>query len=265
MRKIFKKYKLILFLVLIFLIIFSFSFTSEIKPLKNILFVAEKPFVVAGNFLINRLTLFGKNFFHLTTLGKENQDLIKENLKLQSELSMLKEVQHENEILKNEIGLMETNQTNSKLLPANIVGRSSLGYIKTIVIDRGSKDNLKIGQAVTSQGYLVGTIKEVFKDSAEVILITDYNSVVPAVLQDSRGTGLLRGGLNGLILEEIPLNISIKDGEQVIASGLGGDMPAGILIGKAGKIISHEGEIFQKITINSPIQIYFLEFVFVAQ
>jgi len=96
-------------------------------------------------------------------------------------------------------------------------------------------------------------------------LITDYNSLVPVILQDSRATGLLRGGLGGLVIEDIPLNIPIKAGEEVVTSGLGGTMPSGILVGKTNKIVSKEGDIFQKITLETPINIYYLEFVFVVQ
>lgn len=264
-RKFFKKYRLIIFLVLLFTIGLFLSSVDLLRPFKNTLNIIDKPLASGTNYSVNRITLFFNNLFHLASLGKENQSLIKENLELQSQVSLLKEVQHENEILKNEIGLLQKDNNNLKLIPANIIGRSSVGYIKTIIIDRGSRDNLKVDQAVISQGHLVGTIKQVYDSSSEVDLITDYISVVPVLLQDSRGTGLLRGGLKGLTMSDIPLNIEIKPGEQVISSGLGGDMPAGILVGKAGEIISSEGEIFQKVTVSSPVQIYFLEFVFVVE
>ncbi len=50
----------------------------------------------------------------------------------------------------------------------------------------------------------------------------------------------------------------------MITSGLGGDIPLGLMVGTAEEVVSHEGEIFQKVTVKSPIQIYFLEFVFVV-
>ena len=201
---------------------------------------------------------------HIKDLTKENQNLIKENLELQSQLSLLKEAQHENEILKKEIGFYNTRK-DMNILPANIIGRSISGYLRTVTIDRGSKDQIKSGQAIISDGFLVGTVKDVYENSSEITLITDYNSLVPVILQDSRGTGLLRGGLLGLVIEDIPLNIPIKSDEQIVTSGLGGDIPFGIMVGKVNQTISKKGEIFQKVTLNSPIQIYYLEFVFVAR
>lgn len=256
-----KKYRFLIIVSVFVIIGFFVAPTGALNPFKNIFYQGMKPFSVVGNFITNRTSMLFNNFAHLGALGSENQKLIKENLELQSRLGVLKEVQHENEILKKEMGFLST-KGDLKLVPANIIGRSMTGYLKIIVIDRGSKDGLKPNQAIVSQGYLVGTLREVMENSSEVILITDNNSLVPVVLQDSRGTGLLRGGLGGLTVEDIPLNIPIKNGEQVITSGLGGDVPLGIMVGSVEGVVSGEGEIFQKVTVKSPIKIYFLEFVF---
>lgn len=259
-----KKYRILIILTGILAVGFLLSPTGVLKPAKNLLFEVSKPFAMVGNFTVDRISLFFRNFFHLASLSGQNEDLIRENLELQSQVSLLKEAQHENEILKKELGFL-ANKGDLKLLPANIIGRSISGYLRTIVIDRGSNDGLKKGQAIISSGFLVGTISEVMENSSQVTLITDYNSLVPVILQDSRGTGLLRGGLQGLVVEDIPLNIPINPGEQVITSGLGGEIPQGIPVGKVQELISKEGEIFQKASVDTPIKIYYLEFVFVAQ
>lgn len=238
--------------------------SSYLSPVRNVFFQALKPFAIFGNFTANKASLFFTNLTHLASLSKENEKLIKENLELQSKLAVLKEAQNESEILKKELGFI-SNKGDLNLVPSNIIGRSISGFLRTIIIDRGKTDGLKAGQAVISQGILVGTIKQTYENTAEVNLIYNYNSLVPVMLSDSRGTGLLRGGLGGLTVEDIPLNIPIKIDEQVITSGLGGEMPAGILVGRVSEVISKEGEIFQKVTVSSPIEIYYLEFVFVAK
>lgn len=262
--RIMKKYQILIVALVILIVGFFVWPTGVLRPAKNVFYQITKPFSLVGAFTVDRTSMFFRNLFQLASLGQENQNLIQENLELQSQLSVLKEAQHENEILKKELGFANT-KGDLKLIPANIIGRSITGYLGTIVIDRGSKDGLKTGQGVVSQGFLVGTIKEVYNNSSEVTLITNYNSLVPVILEDSRATGLLRGGLKGLTVEDIPLNIAVKSGEGVVTSGLGGDIPAGILIGKIGETISGQGEIFQKATVSSPVQIYYLEFVFVAE
>lgn len=259
-----KKYRILIIAAILAITGFLTAPTGALKPAKNIIFLVAKPFVIVSNYTVDRAAMFFKNLISLNSLGRQNQKLIRENLELQSELAILKEVQHENEILKKEMGFL-SNKGELKLVPANIISRSPSGYLKTIIIDRGAKDGVEQGQAIVSQGFLVGTVRNVFSGSSEVILITDNNSLVPVVLQDSRGTGLLRGGLKGLTVEDIPLNIVSKKGEQVVTSGLGGDIPPGIMVGQVEEAISYSGEIFQKVTVKSPIQIYFLEFVFVVK
>lgn len=259
-----KKYRILIGAFLIIIIGFIIAPTSALKRIKNVFHQSIKPSVIVSNYAVDSTARFFRNLVHLNSLNIENQRLIKENLGLQSQLSILKEAQHENEILKKEMGFLNQ-KSDLKLTPANIVGRSLTGYIRSVVIDRGVQDGLKEGQAVVSQGFLVGQVKTVFPNTAEVILITDNNSLVPVVLQESRGTGLLRGGLEGLTVEDIPLNIAIKKDEQVVTSGLGGEIPLGIMVGQVQETISHEGEIFQKATVKSPISIYFLEFVFVIR
>jgi rod shape-determining protein MreC len=259
-----KKYRYLIIIILILITGFLIFPSGKLNPVKNVFFKAISPFAIAGNYSIGGVSKFFSNLFSLGGITKQNQALIKENLELQSKLSVLAEAQHENEVLKKELGYVSS-QNNLQLLPATIIGRASTGYLSSITIDKGEKDNLKIGQAVVSQGYLVGVVKNVYASTAEITLITDYNSLVPVLLQNSRGTGLLRGGLSGLTVEEIPLNIPIAKDEQVVTSGLGGDIPSGILIGQVSAVVSKEGEIFQKATVNSPIQIYYLKFVFVVR
>jgi len=257
-------FKVLVIVIILVIIGFIIWPTGVFKPVKNIVYQALKPFSISSNVIFDRFTIFFEKLILLGSLGQENQKLIQENLELQSQLAILKEVQHENEILKNEMGFL-SRKGDLKLISANIIGRAISGYLKTIVIDRGAKDGVTIRSAVISQGFLVGTVTEIMENSSEVTLITDNNSLVPVVLQDSRGSGLLRGGLKGLTVENIPLNIPIKEGEQVVTSGLGGEIPPGILVGKVEGIVSKEGEIFQKVSVNSPIKIYFLEFVFVVR
>lgn len=256
-------YKLIIFIGIFIILGFVLSPEKILSPTKNLFFKVLKPFSIISNYSADKVALFFQNIINLQNLSHENQKLLKENLEYQSQLAIIKEVQHENEILKQEMGFLNT-KGDLKLMPANIIGRSLTGYLKNLIIDRGAKDGISENQGVFSQGFLVGTVRNVYQDSSEIILITDNNSLVPVVLQDSRGTGLLRGGLAGITVEDIPLNIPIKKGEQVVTSGLGGDIPAGMMVGKVDEVVSKEGEIFQKVSVTSPIKIYYLEFVFVA-
>ena len=237
--------------------------TGITKPIKNYFWEGVRPVSFVFRSTLGKIFPFFEDIFHLRSIVKQNSDLISENLNLQSELARLSEVDYENEILKKELGFLKS-QTSSKTIPAAIIGQSS-GYLRSFVIDKGKDADLQVGDAVISQGYLVGTLTEVRQNNSELTLITDFNSLVPVVLQKSRGTGLLRGGLGGLFVEDIPLNIGIEKQEDVITSGLGGQIPAGILVGKVTDVISKEGEIFQKVSVSSPVDFSRLEVLFVIK
>jgi len=222
-----------------------------------------RPFGFVAQNSIGRIFPFFKDIAQLKRITNQNSNLIAENLNLQSQLAKLTETEYENEILKKELGFMQ-NQDPTKVVACAIIGQSS-GYLRTLTLDKGSSSGLNEGDAVISQGVLVGTLSTVRNDNSEVTLITDYNSIVPVVLGTSRGTGLLRGGLAGISVENIPLNISIKVNEQVLTSGLGGQIPQGILVGSVTDITSKEGEIFQKVNVASPVDFSKLEVLFVVK
>ncbi len=259
-----KKYRASLIVLAIVAILFVSSFFGSINFAKNLFWKMARPVSLVLNGSIGRVPTFFKNIFYINQILKQNHDLVSENLNLQSQLAKTNEVSYENEILKKELQFANSQDKTNVLVPAAIIGRTS-GYLKAVTIDKGEKDGLSKGQAVISQGFLVGLVNSVRVDNADVTLITDYNSLVPAILQDSRGTGLLRGGLEGLVVEDIPLNTTISKNEIVATSGLGGQVPPGLAIGKVDQTISKPGEIFQKITVLSPVDFSKLEVLFVVK
>ncbi|MDO8686616.1 MAG: rod shape-determining protein MreC [Candidatus Berkelbacteria bacterium] len=259
----FKKWRYVIAVLLVAFLGLIFSPSKFTQPIKNIFWQVAEPFGYASRNTLGKAFPFLKDIFHLKTIINENSNLTSENLDLQSRLAKLTETEYENEILKKELGFMK-NQDINKTIAAAIIGQSS-GYLKTLTLDKGATSGINEGDAVISQGLLVGTLTQVRADNSEITLITDFNSLVPVVLENSRGTGLLRGGLGGLSIEDIPLNIQVQKDENVLTSGLGGQIPAGILIGKVSSVISKEGEIFQKATVISPVDFSKLEVLFVIK
>lgn len=236
------------------------------KPLENIVnFFVIPPAKAANGFSAKTFNLFDV-IRSIRTLRAENEKLKNKNMALESEIAGLKEVRYENEILKKELAFSQNEaQEKKSLLPAEIVSRSPNSFLEFLIINRGSDDGVEENQAVISQGYLIGKAVDVTAKTAKVFLINNPTSLIPVVLQESRGTGLLRGGLDGLRVEEVTLDTQVKIGENVITSDLGGELPDGLIIGTVEKIISKSSEIFQKISIISPVEFSRLEMVFVVK
>jgi rod shape-determining protein MreC len=109
-------------------------------------------------------------------------------------------------------------------------------------------------------------VVEVEQYNAKVLLISDSDSMVNAITQDSRVSGIVKGttGL-GLDMEMIPINKEIKTGETVLTSGRNDNFPAGLIIGKISDVILKETDIFQKAAIQSAVNFSELESVFVIK
>lgn len=237
--------------------------TKISRGIRNFSWQILKPISFVFSDTIGKATPYFKKVLNFQNVISQNSDLISENLQLQSQVTKLSEVQNENEILKKELGFMQT-QDLTTTTAAAVIGTSG-SYLKSLVIDKGQDAGLVVGEAVISQGILIGQLSEVRQNNSDVLLITDSSSQIPVVLQNSRGTGLLSGGLGGLVVEDIPLNIAIVKNENVVTSGLGNLMPAGILVGRSTDIVSHQGEIFQKAAVASPVDFSNLKVVFVLK
>jgi len=256
----YRYYISILVLVLIGFVIYPLG----ILPFKGTFEKLISPFAKAAS----TFTLGTKNFFfnisQINKLTKINQDLANQILQLKADNTKCSEIAHQNEILQKELGFSEGSQ-GINTTPAAIISRSPSGFVQEFTINKGSKDGIQSGRPVLSDGYLIGTISEIYDTTSKVFLLTNYKSLVPVVLQNSRGTGLLKGGLEGLSIKDIAIDSQIQVGEKILTSGLGGDLPQGIVIGEVEKIISKESEIFQIVSVKYPINLNKLEVIFIQK
>ncbi|MCL5795386.1 MAG: rod shape-determining protein MreC [Patescibacteria group bacterium] len=251
-------------ITIIVILILGFILSPFLSPIKSVMHEITYPVAQFFTKSNNKVSNFFRLLKNIRALSKDNKALADENTLLKSQISQLQEVSHENDILKKEINFSQTNQT-YELIPAQIIGRSPSGFLQSLKINKGKNDGIALNKPVLSLGFMIGKISQVDSTSAEIELIANYFSLLPIVLQNSRGTGLLKGGLNGLIIEDIALDTQIQIGENVLTSGLGGEFPAGLPIGTIEKVVSMQSEIFQKASVKSPIELGKLELVFIIK
>lgn len=148
---------------------------------------------------------------------------------------------------------------------ANIIGRDPNPSVRSIIIDRGLDDGVRVGMPVEGSRGLVGRVYRVTNRSAQVILITDTSNSIPARLTNSRATGSLRGGgvSGNLYLEWVDQRHPITVGEVVVTSGLGGRMPRDLIIGRVVEAQRTEADLFQRAEVRPAVDFDALEVVFV--
>ncbi|MDH4358754.1 MAG: rod shape-determining protein MreC [Candidatus Berkelbacteria bacterium] len=196
--------------------------------------------------------------FRIDDLAKENKRLEEENAVLKSGLIKATEQTSICTLYSKEFA--SANQSEVAAI-ARVTGRTPRGQSQTLVVDKGGQDGVREGAAVMTSGYLVGRVKRVDSSSSEVLLISSYLSMVPAITGTGRQTGLVRGGLEGLFLIELPINAKIGESEAVLTSGLGGDFPPGLSIGALAQSPGIKKGPFRSLKIISPINFSSIEFI----
>jgi len=200
--------------------------------------------------------------FSIQKLQQDNEELQKKIAVLEGENASLKEAKRENEELRSALSFQE--ESGGKVVPAQIIAKDPASFLQEIVIDKGTSNGVQKGMAVTFGGVLVGKIRQADISSSLVTLIVSPKLAVPAMTQEGRVLGIVRGQMGyGIKLEEVPVEEKINAGERLISSGLGNEFPQGLVIGDIEQVETDQNKIFQTATVRIPINIKKLEQVFV--
>ena len=133
---------------------------------------------------------------------------------------------------------------NSEEIFARVLIDRESPFLKSIVLNKGSKDNVKIGMAIMDRNYLVGQIIEVNYSNSRALLLSDLNSKIPVIVQPPYLQAVVSGtgkdyGVIEYTKDEYEEN-QIENKVIVYTSGLGGLFKPGIPV---GKIINNSGQI----------------------
>jgi rod shape-determining protein MreC len=170
-------------------------------------------------------------------LLRQHEQMRRENQQLQIGAVQSAEIARENSRLRHLIGWREQSPWKTRLKLARVVARDPANWWRTVQIDLGSRDGVSTNLPVLTSEGLVGRIAVVGFDRAQVVLTGDPNCKVSALVEnESRDTGVLRpsGPLESdlVVLSYLPRSTTVKPGQNVVTSGLGGVFPKGIPIGK---------------------------------
>jgi rod shape-determining protein MreC len=148
---------------------------------------------------------------------------------------------------------------------ASVIGQDTSVGIRSIIIDKGVNDGIRVGAPVESARGLVGQVYQATANAAQVILLTDSSSAIPVRLGNTRATGILRGGgLGGVTtIDWIDLKFQVEPGELVMTSGLDGKFPQDLVIGRVTEVERNEAALFQQALVQPAEDVNNLEVVFV--
>jgi rod shape-determining protein MreC len=124
---------------------------------------------------------------------------------------------------------------------------------QVLVIGRGRRDGVAVGQPALGPGpTLVGVVMQVEERTARVRLLADRASAISVLLERSRTPAALAGSGDAaaLVLELVPLHVGGVEGDLVLTSALGGQLPPGLPVGRVARVVAREPEIFQTVEVT---------------
>jgi rod shape-determining protein MreC len=115
---------------------------------------------------------------------------------------------------------------------AKVIARSSQPFLETIVLNTGRRDGVQPGQAVVDARGVLGRVYVAGDHTAWVILVDDLNSRIPVLIRPGNVQAILTGNnTSEPVLDALPQNTKLKNGAEIVTSGDGGLLPAGLPIG----------------------------------
>jgi rod shape-determining protein MreC len=235
-----------------------------LDPIKIAFLEAPRPVAAVVSGVTHPIKVFFSTIYQLNKISTENGQLRARVLELQQELVDKNQQSLENQAFRAELGFVKN--TTQPLAACTVLSENLFGQNGALILNCGSRDGVNEGQAVISQGYLVGKIIYAGPDSSTALLITDSNFSTDARISQTNATALVRGSFNsGLILDQVQQISDLQKGWLVVTAGINAKIPKNILIGQVSDILSSGNDLFKRAALLSPIDFNNLQFVFVVK
>ncbi len=200
------------------------SLTDALMPITQTIFHPIKSF-----------SKFVDDFKSLSQAHEKVRVLGVQVRELQAELIMTRGLLTQNKRLKEQTNFVDFPDT--RIITGRVVTHSGGPFVKSMLINIGQNNGARLGQAVISEFGLVGIIVEVATSFSRVLQITDINSQIPVVTENTRDPAIMAGDNTRFPkLKFIPSDSLIAVGDRIVTSGHGGVLPPDIPIGHIAEI-----------------------------
>ena len=225
-----QKFSLLGLIFLTFLILFLEKF--NLKPIDYIK-ISLREVAYRSTFIVS----IPQNFIKKTYIATkkhfkvyEENEILREKLNFELSKNYNSEyILEENKRLKSTIEELDT--VSSEIIGKVLVDKKS-PFLKSVIVNRGSKDGIELGMAVMDKSYLIGKVVEVSFTSSRVLLLSDLNSKVPVDIMPNNIQSILSGtGEDTGIIQYTRQQELIENDAIVFTSGAGGLFKSGIPIG----------------------------------
>ena len=224
---------------------------NYLSQVRQAFIAALHPFEMAANAPSEWVRDINKYFSAHNELVQENYALKQQAFEYQVSLQRLNTIQAENEHLRSFLNGNIPIQPKAVLGEISHMGRDPFTHV--VVVNRGSQQNIKAGQAVVDSKGVIGQVTRVYPFTSEVTLITDKELSIPIQIERNQLRAIAFGeGNNTLDIPYLPTNVDIKVGDKLVTSGIDGVYPAGLAVAIVTKIQQNPESPFAKI-VSTPV------------
>jgi rod shape-determining protein MreC len=208
----------------------------------------------------NKVTDVWHNYIYLRGVRQQNRALQDQIQQLQLDQVRLTQDAQQAHRLQALLGFKE--QYIDKTTAAQVIGSSGSEQSRTVYLDKGSDDGIKVDMPVISSEGVVGKVIKVFSHTSLVLLINDQNSGVGIIVDRSRLQAVLKGKTGGKLgLENVMAEEDVKPGDRLLTSGGDQIFPKGLPVGTVSDV--RQGSEFLQVNVQPAAALNRLEEVLV--
>ncbi|WPC07187.1 rod shape-determining protein MreC [Pseudomonas benzenivorans] len=215
-----------------------------LQPLRSQLGVIVEPVYWLGRLPLTLWEGATEELSSRSELAAENEKLKAEQLMMQRRLQKLATLTEQNVRLRellNSAALVD-----DEVLATELIGIDPNPFTHRILIDKGEKDGVLLGQPVLDARGLMGQVVEVMPYTSRVLLLTDTTHSIPVQVNRNglRAIASGTGNPERLELRHVADTADIKEGDLLVSSGLGQRFPAGYPVATVSEVVHDSGQPF---------------------
>ncbi|MDK8463773.1 rod shape-determining protein MreC [Marinobacter sp. SS13-12] len=240
-------FRLLLVIVLSAVLIVADARFDQLTPVRSAIGTGMAPIHWLGNAPSELSGWVASLFTSKEDLQAENEELRARLLILERRALKYAALASENNELRQ---LMNSSEVlDDRVIVGEVVAVSPDPFSHEIVINKGRRDGVEVGQAILDANGLMGQVQQTSSFTSRVLLVSDSSHAVPVevVRNGLRAILLGNGDTNTLELVHVPDTADIREGDLLVSSGLGGRFPKGYPVAEVDRIVKEPGEPFVKI------------------
>lgn len=217
---------------------------ETLKPLRSQMGLVLTPFYWLADLPVRTWQRATEQISSSTSLVAENEKLKAEALLMQRRLQRLAMLTEQNVRLRellNSAALVD-----DKVIVSELIGLDPNPFTHRILIDKGERDGVFLGQPVLDASGLMGQVVEVMPYAARVLLLTDVTHSIPVQVNRNglRAIAVGTGSPDYLELRHVAETADIKEGDLLVSSGLGQRFPSGYPVAQVTEVVRGSGQPF---------------------